>query len=124
MSVVRMSVFTALGNVVTPFVIWSVAATGRAFGPRVVTFSSALGRTITIAEVVGHIKAKASKRRREHIPVAVRLRCVLSQSLELRRRRQVHPRPVGTSSDDDVSGGVRLLCKKHSVEVDERYVWD
>ncbi len=89
-----------------------------------------LGRTITIAEVVGHIKAKTSywvKEAKGGVDTfqwqsgygAFSVSHSNRDGVDKYIRDQQEHHQTMTFQEE-----FRLLCKKHSVEVDERYVWD
>jgi REP element-mobilizing transposase RayT len=89
-----------------------------------------LSRTVTVAQLVEHLKTETSKWVKERTRDLANFhwqagygvfsvsQSVLEQVIEYIARQEEHHRKLTYQEE------FRLMCKKHGIEIDERYVWD
>jgi putative transposase len=89
-----------------------------------------LSRTVSVAKLVEHLKVETSKWIKKRTPtldlfhwqagygVFSVSQSALEQVIEYIERQEEHHRRLTYQEE------FRLICKKHEIEIDERYVWD
>jgi putative transposase len=89
-----------------------------------------LSRTITVAKLVEHLKTETSKWIKKRTPTLELFhwqagygvfsvsQSALEQVIEYIERQEEHHRRLTYQEE------FRLICRKHEIEIDERYVWD